>query len=421
MSNSLCGYLKNFFQSVIVACVVASAAAAQPAEVLARVFIDCIECDLDYLRQEIAFVNIVRDPALADISAMITTLPTASGGRSYTMELRGTIRTRATSDTVVISVGPNTTETERRQVIARSLKVALLPFIRNTSAAANLDVAYTPPRAAASATRGERDPWHQWVFRVSGSGSFGSDETYSSRGGDGSAAASRVTDAVKIDLSMRGSFNRERYRLDDGSTLVSDRKSWRNNTLAVWSLGNHYSIGFTASAGSSAFENTRFDLRAMPAAEYDLFPYRDATRRQLIIRYGAGIRAAKYLDSTIYDQIEEAHPVHELTAVTDIRQNWGSVWSKAVWSQYLHDTSKRRLTLEGGVDWRIVAGLSLNIGLSYRMIRDQLNIRGANLTNEERLLRLRETQSGYSASGGIGLSYTFGSVFSNIVNSRFRF
>jgi hypothetical protein len=73
------------------------------------------------------------------------------------------------------------------------------------------------------------------------------------------------------------------------------------------------------------------------------------------------------------------------------------------------------------VDWRIVAGLSLNIGLSYRMIRDQLNIRGANLTNEERLLRLRETQSGYSASGGIGLSYTFGSVFSNIVNSRFRF
>jgi hypothetical protein len=255
---------------------------------------------------------------------------------------------------------------------------------------------------------------------VSGSGSFGSDDNYSSRGGDGNASAVRVTDALKFELSAKGSFNREKYHLDDGAIVTSDRKSWSMKSLSVWSLGSHYSIGVTASAGSSSFENTRFQLRAMPALEFNLFPYRDATRRQLILRYGAGIRSARYVDTTIYHLMSESRPVHELLAVSDIRQTWGAVWGKAVWSQYLHDLSKRRLSLDAGVDWRIVAGLSVNVGLYYSLIRDQLNIPGTDLTDEERLLRLREIQSGYSASGGIGISYTFGSVFSNIVNSRFR-
>ena len=233
-------------------------------------------------------------------------------------------------------------------------------------------------------------------------------------------AATRVTDPLKLDFSIKGSFNREKFRLEDGGTLVSDRHRLSGSALAVWAVNSRYSIGVTGSAGSSAFDNTRFQFRLMPAVEFDYFPYREATRRQVILRYAVGVRGAKYVDSTIYHLLEESRPVHELTATTDIRQPWGAVWTSAVWSQYLHDTGKRRLSLDAGVDWRIVAGLSLNIGINYSFIRDQLNVRGTDLTNEERLLRLREIQSGYSASGGVGLSYTFGSVFSNIVNSRFR-
>ena len=410
--------VKIFFQ-LAAALVIGSSAQAQNTA-LAKVFVDCSECDADFVRQELNFVDLVRDPGLADVRALVTSLSTGSGGRSFSIEVLGRIRGNAAGDTVVANIGPDATETERRHAIVRALKVALVPFVRESAAAPHLEVTYTPPSAVGSATRGARDPWKQWVFRVGASGSFGSDDNYSSRGGDGSLGASRVTDHLKMDFSAKGSFNRERFRLEDGEFLTSDRHSWSVKALSVWSLGPHYSIGFNTSAGSSAFDNTKFQFRAMPAIEYDLFPYREATRRQVIIRYGAGIRGAKYVDTTIYHRIQESRPVHELNAIADIRQTWGAMWGSAVWSQYLHDTSKRRLSLEGGVDWRIVRGLSLNFGLSYSRIRDQLNIRGTDLTNEERLLRLHESQSGYSASGGIGISYTFGSVFSNVVNSRFR-
>ena len=414
--------MKNFFHILtVVGLLVATGndTAAQVTE-LARVYVDCPECDSDYLKQELTFVNLVRDHRVADVTAMITSLGTGSGGRAYNIEVAWNRADRVRHDTTVVNVGPDATETERRQTIVRALKVAILPFIKETLAVAFLDVTYTPIAASASAARGSHDPWNQWVFRVSGSGSFGSDDNYSARGGDGSMAATRVTDPLKLDFSIKGSFNREKFRLEDGGTLVSDRHRLSGSALAVWAVNSRYSIGVTGSAGSSAFDNTRFQFRLMPAVEFDYFPYREATRRQVILRYAVGVRGAKYVDSTIYHLLEESRPVHELTATTDIRQPWGAVWTSAVWSQYLHDTGKRRLSLDAGVDWRIVAGLSLNIGINYSFIRDQLNVRGTDLTNEERLLRLREIQSGYSASGGVGLSYTFGSVFSNIVNSRFR-
>jgi hypothetical protein len=35
------------------------------------------------------------------------------------------------------------------------------------------------------------------------------------------------------------------------------------------------------------------------------------------------------------------------------------------------------------------------------------------------LLRLRELQSGFEVSFSVGLSYSFGSLFNNVVNPRF--
>jgi hypothetical protein len=42
-----------------------------------------------------------------------------------------------------------------------------------------------------------------------------------------------------------------------------------------------------------------------------------------------------------------------------------------------------------------------------------------NLTREEVLLRQTQLATGYRARAYAGLSYTFGSVFNNVVNPRF--
>jgi hypothetical protein len=55
----------------------------------------------------------------------------------------------------------------------------------------------------------------------------------------------------------------------------------------------------------------------------------------------------------------------------------------------------------------------------YDFIHDQLSLRKEGATEEERLLRLREMATGYSYWTSLSLTYTFGSIFSNIVNPIF--
>jgi hypothetical protein len=53
------------------------------------------------------------------------------------------------------------------------------------------------------------------------------------------------------------------------------------------------------------------------------------------------------------------------------------------------------------------------------LLRDQLYLPRGNLSDEERLLRLRQLATSYNYFVQVGLSYSFGSIFNNIVNPRF--
>ena len=55
----------------------------------------------------------------------------------------------------------------------------------------------------------------------------------------------------------------------------------------------------------------------------------------------------------------------------------------------------------------------------YPAIHDQINLRKGTATLDELLLRRRELASNFSYSFQVGLSYSFGSIFSNVVNPRF--
>lgn len=388
---------------------------------LVRAYVDCSQCGEDYLREQVGFVNLVRDPRLADVTVQVTSLPNASGGRTYSIEFIGTRRQARTADTLLVDISVNTSEIEGRDMLVRAVKVGLIPFLHGTEAVSHLNVTYTPPTTTAgSATRGDRDKWNGWVFRVSGQGSVDGDDNYQSRGADWSWRASRVTEPLKITLSAKGDYKRSRYKLSDSTTLIGYSRSWSAQGLVVQSLGAHFSLGFLSEAGSSIFENTRQYVRAGPVLEYDIYPYSEATQRQIMVRYSVGARSNRYVDTTIFGKITESRPHHELSITPNIMRPWGDIFGSTVWSQYLDDPGKRRLTTNLGVNFRITAGLHLNFYGQYSYIRDQLNISGTDLTDEERLLRLRELQSGSSFFTALGLSYTFGSVFSNVVNPRLR-
>jgi len=170
---------------------------------------------------------------------------------------------------------------------------------------------------------------------------------------------------------------------------------------------------------SSTFDNISFSTANYGAVEYNLFPYSMYTRRQLRAAYGLGFEYARYYEVTLYGKLEETHPKHQISLTLDQRERWGTLQARTEWSQYLHDLSKSRLEVEGDVSLRLARGLSVGAEVNASRIRDQLSLPARGATPEEILLRLRQLQSGYEYSVSFNLTYTFGSIFSSIVNPRF--
>ena len=189
--------------------------------------------------------------------------------------------------------------------------------------------------------------------------------------------------------------------------------------LFVKSLGEHWSAGFTFDMGSSTREN--YDLRTdfLPSVEYDIFPYSESTHRQLRIMYGAGYQYNNYIDSTVYNKTEEGLFLQKLNIAFQVREKWGSINLALVGSTYFHDFSKNRLELLSSVNIRIFKGLTLQINGGIAHINDQLNLKKGDISEAERLLQLRELATKYRVEGGIEITYTFGSIYNNVVNPRF--
>src|SRR5262245_12931012 len=54
-----------------------------------RVFLDCEGCFADFLREELAFVDFVRDRTEAEVHVIVTDAETAGGGREYSANFIG--------------------------------------------------------------------------------------------------------------------------------------------------------------------------------------------------------------------------------------------------------------------------------------------------------------------------------------------
>jgi hypothetical protein len=87
---------------------------------------------------------------------------------------------------------------------------------------------------------------------------------------------------------------------------------------------------------------------------------------------------------------------------------------------FLHDPTKfYRLSFGGRMSFRIFRGLEWNINGNISRIRDQIYIPLEELSDEDILLGRRQLPTDSSLEISTGLSFTFGSIFNNVVNNRF--
>jgi hypothetical protein len=213
---------------------------------------------------------------------------------------------------------------------------------------------------------------------------------------------------------------RQRFDVADDETVTPRSHTLSLRGLAVRSLTDHWSTGVTGSALRSSFLNYRLRTRFGPGVEYDVFPYSESTRRLLTIFYSVGLQTLAYREETLLGHLTEVRPDHQLQATLTLLQPWGTAFVGAGASQYLTMTRSYRLTAEASLDVRLSRGLAFDVSTHISQRRDQINLPRGDATDEEILLQLRELETDYEYGIAVGFSYTFGSIFNNVVNPRLR-
>jgi hypothetical protein len=388
-----------------------------------RVFLDCGDCFAEYLRDQIEWVDFVRQREDSDVHLLSNSTGTGGGGNEIVLRFIGQQRFQGIDQELrVLSMASDTDEMRRRRVL-RTVTVGLLSYLARDGRAGDMGVtvrlADTP---VAVGTAAVRDPWNKWFFALRASGSIDAEESTKEWDVDFSASADRVTDQWILSFGVEANENRQQFVLDEedeDEPLRVARRERGVDWFAAKSFGPHWSFGMMGNLTSSTFGNERFQFEIGPAVEYSIFPYTEYASRRFVVEYGVGLIRSRYNELTIFNKLQETLGAHELSVELDQEQPWGSLQVGTQFTQYFHDTSKYRLEVDGELDFRVARGLELNIEGSASRIRDQLSLPRRDATPEEVLLRIRELQSGYELSFSIGITYSFGSIFNNVVNPRF--
>lgn len=368
----------------------------------------------DYIRKEIPYVNYVRDIRDAGLYIISTSQRTGSGGVEYTYFFIGQNENEGMRDTLMFTSSPDDTSEIIRGNEVKTLKMGLVRYVARTPLSKYISIGFSEPLSETVST----DKWNSWVFKTSLSGYASGEKSYKSSYLNGSFSANRVTERLKSSLSLRYSYSADEYEVDD-ELITSEYNSKSVSGLLVGSLTDHWSVGSSLNVGASKYNNSDLSFNIQPGIEYNVFPYSESTRRQLRITYTAGFSYENYIDTTIYNKVKENLLLHSLTINYEIIQKWGSADLSLGYSNYLHDWSKNNVSLNAYLNLRITKGLSLNFGGGGAIVHDQLGLVKGGATQQEVLLRLRELETQFQYFTSFGLTYTFGSIYNNVVNPRF--
>jgi len=399
-----------------------------------RLFMDCRAsgCDTEHIRTEIQFVDHVRDIRDSDVYLLATSQMTGAGGSSSELIFTGRGRFEGMTDTLTYVGGFDATQDEVREGMTRLIKIGLMRFVGLTEMAQELEIRLRPrgppgaggapgrPGGSGRALSPEDDPWDFWVFRVRGSGGMSGRTNYRSRRFSGSLSASRVTEDWKVNLGLSTSYSDTRY---DYPELDYYRLSVRRSHEFEWSLikalAPRWSAGLRGSARNATYYNFDFAGSLAPVLEYSFFPYEEATRRSFTVQYSWEGSYYDYREQTIFFKNHETVLTQSLSAALGLTRPWGNAFGILEGGHHLDDLDRHHLSMFGGFTFRLGRGLSLTLSGNASRVKDLITIAaGADASVEEILLSRRQLQTDYTYSTSISLSYSFGSIFNNVVNPR---
>jgi hypothetical protein len=393
-----------------------------------RVFFDCPfsagdqfvpACQGDFFTQTLTFVSWTRDRIDADVHVLGRGIATGGGGIEFTLSFIGRGRFAGRTDTLVVTTIPNESEGDVRTKLAEALKIGLYPFLRGTAGAKQLKLVVAeggaPPKVDPKTLK---DPWNFWIFNLGAWGNGNGEARVKSTFVNINANATRVTESLRISLSTDGGYNDQRFNFPGQPPSVNILRNYNLQGRVVKTATPKWSWGGLLRVSQSDFANKRLGVRIAPVVEYNVFPWSQATTQQLTIAAAAGWSRFQWIDTTIFDKTVDSRPFSQVVGAFSNRESWGSNSIRVLYQNFLDDPAKHRLSVNGEVDLRIAKGLSINLWGEYGRIRDQINLARRDATRDQVLVRQRALATAYQYWFGVGVNYTFGSIYNTVVNQR---
>lgn len=379
-----------------------------------KVFIECETCDIDFIKAQLRFLNWVSNLDEAQVHVIISLQKTEAGEEEYTLSFKGLKEFEGDNDLLKYRPEKQAPPEKIKEGLAQTLKMGLMRYAGKTPVSNRISVDFMDKVKPTSVV----DKWNFWVFSISADSFLSGQESYDYEYYYGTLSANRVTPELKVRLSVSGSYYEEKYRYEDWVS-ESSSESYNFRGLVVKSINEHWSVGAYLSASSSSYSNVKLSLSPAPAVEYNIFPYSESTKRQLRLLYRLNFISVRYREETVYFKTYENLWQESLTATLELNRKWGTAEVSLQGSHYFHDFDLNRLELWVDLSLRLIKGLNFNIYGDYTHINDQLSVARQGASVDDVILRRKQLSTPYYYYFSVGLSYTFGSVKSKVVNPRF--
>ena len=376
-----------------------------------KAYIDC-RCDENYLKQETSFLEYVRDQDLADVEIFIRDERNPTGSRSFEITIDGNNSFKDISSSATAVGYSNDTSSTLRDKLLNKLKVALVPFLEKANYNLKLNI-----ESNFEDYTSLDDKWKNWVFELSGSYNNDKEESRKTNRYEVEFEIDKLTEDWRIGMEIKRNESNRKFYSDDNE-YTSNRKTTSFRGRVVRSISDHFSAGVFFGAYQNTYENIDFNRYLAPAIEYSLYPYKDVLSKEITLAYRIGTGKRNYIEETIYGYTEQKLTSQTLSLNIRFRQKWGNISSYINGTQFLNDGTKKRFSLRSDLDIRVFEGLAVRLSGNINLIREQYSLAAGNTSVEDLLLQQRQIATDYRTNFSIGLSYTFGSIYNSIINTR---
>ena len=197
-------------------------------ENLNNLYIKCDRCDNSFLKNEIKYINHVREQGLADIQLFIYRNRNANNGSRYSLDFIGKNKFSGKDLSLVLDTNPKFTRDEVRNALKRKIDIGLLYFLIESDISNKIKISYDSIIDNSKSYESNSDKWRNWVFQTSGEANFESETSRKQSNIEVAFDADKVTDKIKLQIDLDFERSNNEYE-NDNNVFISNRNRKKLN------------------------------------------------------------------------------------------------------------------------------------------------------------------------------------------------